>query len=80
MYKTYYLDENDNLVSSDKAIKIICQELDENGNIVNETYSYTKNYHPVESQRVKDHVLSPEAQKDIDNIKKQLEESLNKTK
>ena len=76
MYNTYYLDENDNLVASEEeAVKIIYQELDENGNLIKESYSYTKNYHPEESERVKNHVLSEDAKHDIDEIRRLLNES-----
>lgn len=81
MYNVYYFDENDNLVSSEEeAVKIIYQELDESGNLVKEATTFTKNYKPVESQRVKDHVLSEEAKHDIEEMRKQLYEGLNKQK
>lgn len=81
MYNVYYLDENNNFVSSEEeAVKIMYQELDEKGNLVNESYCYTKNYKPVESQRVKDHVLSDDAKRDIEEVRRLISEGINKQK
>ena len=36
--ETYYLDDDDNIVEPEKATKGIIRELDENGNLVRETF------------------------------------------
>ena len=36
--ETYYLDDDDNIVEPDKATKGIIRELDEDGNLVRETF------------------------------------------
>ena len=37
--ETYYLDDDDNIVEPEKATKGIIRELDEDGNLVRETFS-----------------------------------------
>ena len=39
MNKTYYLDDKNNIVSSEEATHIVVQELDEKGQLVNETFA-----------------------------------------
>lgn len=42
MVKTYYLDDDDNIVSKEKSTKYVIHELDENGNLIKETFGRTK--------------------------------------
>ena len=47
MTRIYYLDANNNIVNKEEATHFIVQELDENGNLINETFGYTKeNFEP----------------------------------
>ena len=43
--ETYYLDDDNNIVEPDKATKGVIRELDENGNLVRETWG---TFEPVE--------------------------------
>lgn len=41
----YYFDENDKLIDDkDKAVKIIIREIDDDGEIINETLMFKKGY------------------------------------
>ena len=79
-YEKIFLDANDNIVSEEEAAKVIYQEIDENGNLVKESFYFTDKYPREEDERVKNHVLSEETKKTMEAIHKLLEEDNLKTK
>lgn len=75
-YKKYYLDKNGNFVSKDEAYKIIYQEIDDEGNIINETYQINETD---DIPKNDNYVLSESAQEDLEAIRKQFAEYVSKT-
>lgn len=68
MQKTYFLDDDNNIVESDKATHTIIQELDDNGNLIREVFGYTKiPQKEVEDDGFLDKEPSPAIQKVLDD-------------
>ena len=67
MIKTYFLDNDNNITTEDKATHVIIQELDENGNLIKETFGFTENQVDNSSLEKEKHEFSPEINEILNN-------------
>ena len=65
MNKIYYLDDNHNIVPKEKSTHFYAQELDENGNLIEEKFGMTNN--PTNAKNMLDDVkITPELREILD--------------
>lgn len=56
--ETYYLDDDDNIVEPEKATKGVIRELDENGNLVRETWGKFEKEPELTEEELDDYITS----------------------
>lgn len=56
--ETYYLDDDDNIVEPEKATKGVIRELDENGNLVRETWGNFEKEPELTEEEFDDYITS----------------------
>jgi len=56
--ETYYLDDNGNIVEPEKATRGVIRELDENGNLVRETWGTFEKASEISDEELDEYVLS----------------------
>lgn len=75
MRNVYYLDDDNNIVSKDKATNVIVSEYDEDGNLISETHAIPESHLRVEP--VEDSIeLSDEAQAFVEQFVKEHKEAM----
>lgn len=56
--ETYYLDDDGNLVEPEKATRGVIRELDENGNLIRETWGTFEKQPEISDEELDEYVLS----------------------
>lgn len=56
--ETVYLDDNNNIVASEKATRGVIRELDENGNLVRETWGTIEKVEPISDEDLDSYIDS----------------------
>lgn len=56
--ETYYLDDDGNLVDPEKATRGVIRELDENGNLIRETWGTFEKQPEISDEELDEYVLS----------------------
>lgn len=67
--KTYFLDDNNNIVDQDKATHFMVEDFDEKGELIEETFGMINASSQAKDKNVFEGEVTPEMQEVLDNYK-----------